>query len=71
MPDGPCPTCSGRPEYSRIIDGEMKSIMKNAVDHVYALLSLKSTDPKSYEAKMRLGERYATRGDNPRVPMDR
>ena len=32
----PCPTCAGRPGVSRITDDEMKAIMKNAVDHVYA-----------------------------------
>jgi hypothetical protein len=37
-----CPVCEGRPEFSHIADPEMKLIMKNAVDQVYALLCLKS-----------------------------
>jgi len=34
-----CPTCMGHPGYSRISDAEMKAIMKNAVNRVYALLA--------------------------------
>ena len=30
-----CPVCSGKPEYSHITRGEMKGIMKNAVNKVY------------------------------------
>jgi len=37
----PCPTCAGRPGFSRITDDEMKAIMQNAVDRVHALLALK------------------------------
>ena len=36
-----CPICAGKPEYSHITQQGMKLIMKNAVDHVYQLLSLK------------------------------
>ena len=59
----PCPTCTGQAAYSRITDAEMKSIMKNAVDHVYALLLLKSERPEEYESQIRLGERYTARWD--------
>src|SRR6202140_3415752 len=58
----PCPACEGQPGYSpafaeakprhragrRISDPEMKAIMKNAVNRVYALLRLKATDPDRY-----------------------
>jgi hypothetical protein len=63
-----CPTCTGRPGFSRITNDEMKLIMKNAVDHVYALLSLKEQDPEKYEAQMRLGERYTAEWDDPEKP---
>jgi hypothetical protein len=35
-----CPTCDGNSEYSRITPDEMRSIMKNAVDHMYTYLLL-------------------------------
>lgn len=63
-----CPTCTGQPGYSRITDTEMKSIMKNAVDHVYALLSLKIEQPEEYKSQIRLGERYTARWDEPSTP---
>jgi hypothetical protein len=65
-----CPTCAGQAGYSRITDAEMKLIMKNAVDHVYALLSLKIDKPEEYEARIRSGERYAARWDDPTIPGD-
>ena len=61
----PCPTCTGQPGYSRITDEEMRLIMKNAVDHVYALLCLKDGNPVEYESQMRLGEHYTTKWDEP------
>ena len=42
-------TCSGQAGYSRITDAEMKAIMRSAVNKVYALLLLKSSDPDKYE----------------------
>jgi hypothetical protein len=38
----------------------MKLIMKTAVDQIYALLCLKSENPKAYEACIRFGEQYTT-----------
>jgi hypothetical protein len=67
----PCPTCTGQAGYSRITDAEMKLIMKNAVDHVYALLSLKIQRPAEYESQIRLGERYTAKWDEPSMPKDR
>ena len=66
----PCPTCTGQAGYSRITDAEMKLIMKNAVDHVYALLLLKIERPDEYESRIRLGERYTAKWDEPRMPRD-
>jgi hypothetical protein len=48
----------------------MKSIMKNTVDRVYALLSLKNEKPGEYESQIRLGERDA-RCDEPSLPEGR
>lgn len=67
----PCPTCTGQAGYSRITDAEMKLIMKNAVDHVYALLSLKNGEPGEYESQIRLGERYTATWDDPCMPEGR
>ena len=63
-----CPTCTGHPGFSRITDAEIKLIMKNAVDQVYALLSLKNQNPEEYESQMRLGERYTAKWDDPEMP---
>ena len=63
-----CPTCTGRSGFSRITDAEIKLIMKNAVDQVYALLSLKNQNPEEYESQMRLGERYTAKWDDPEMP---
>ncbi len=63
-----CPTCAGQDGYSRITDAEMKLIMTNAVDQVYALLLLKIESPGEYESQIRLGERYTAKWDEPRVP---
>ena len=64
----PCPTCSGQAGYSRITDAEMKGIMRNAVNRLYALLLLKSSDPEKYESKIRFGERYTANWDEPTMP---
>ncbi len=66
-----CPTCAGQPGYSRITNAEMKMIMKNAVDRVYALLLLKGRDPDRYESEMRLGDRYTAKWDEPEAPRGR
>ena len=63
-----CPSCTGQPGYSRISDEEMKRIMKNAVDHVYALLCLKNENPEKYDSEIRFGEKYTTNWDQPQVP---
>ena len=60
-----CPTCSAGPEYSRITQDEMKSIMKAAVDRMYALLRLKGSDPDGYAKQIAFGARYVTQWDEP------
>ena len=67
----PCPTCTGQAGYSRITDAEMKSIIKNAVDHVYALLVLKNEAPTEYEAQIQFGGRYSAAWDEPDIPEGR
>jgi hypothetical protein len=49
----------------------MKVIMKNAVDHVYELLVLKAENPEEYQSKIRFGERYTARWDDPETPRSR
>ena len=61
----PCPACAGTTGYSRISDPEMKHIMKNAVNRVYALLRLKAGDPDGYARQMAFGERCAANWDDP------
>ena len=63
-----CPTCTGQSGFSRITDDEIKLIMKNAVDHVYALLVLKAEQPCEYESKIQFGQRYTTKWDEPEMP---
>jgi hypothetical protein len=60
-----CPTCAGNAEYSRITDEEMKAIIKNAVDQLYALLVLKIEKPDEYERRIQFGERYTAKWDDP------
>ena len=67
----PCPTCASRPGICRITDDEMKAIMQNAVDRVYALLALKTEDPAEYERQIRFGERYTAKWDDPKIPTRR
>lgn len=62
----PCSACSGKPGVSRISDEEMKLIMKNAVNVVYKLLKLKSTDLDGYIRKIEYGARVAARWDEPK-----
>jgi hypothetical protein len=65
-----CPTCHGKAGYSHITQGEMRQIMKAAVDRVYTFLVLKERDPKAYEALLRLGQRYARTWDEPVLTKD-
>ncbi len=60
-----CPTCDGNPEYSHITPDEMRSITKNAVDHLYTYLLMKQNDKAAYEALLSFGARYTTTWDEP------
>lgn len=64
-----CPTGSGKSEYSRITQTEMKKIMKKAVDTVYKLLWLKRNDPAKYEAMLEFGNRYTRSWDEPKTDL--
>ena len=63
-----CPTCTVQHGYSRITDGEMKDIMKSAVDRVFSFLCLKSEHPQEYEQQIQFGEQYTVRWNNPAAP---
>jgi hypothetical protein len=52
-------------KYFHITQGEMRQIMKAAVDRVYTFLVLKERDPKAYEALLSLGKRYTAAWDEP------
>ena len=60
-----CPVCTGKSGVSRISNDEMKLIMKNAVNKVYALLRIKSGDPDGYARQIAYGERCAAQWDEP------
>jgi len=60
-----CPACHDKAGYSRISDAEMKLILKNAVNRVYALLRLKAEDPDRYAHEIAFGERYTRKWDDP------
>ena len=45
--------------------------MQNAVDQVYALLTLKTEGPAEYERQIRFGERYAAKWDEAKMPTRR
>ena len=62
-----CPTCAGNAEYSHITQGDMKNIMKQAVDKVYKLLWLKQNDPDKYETTLEFGNRYTRFWDEPKA----
>jgi hypothetical protein len=61
----PCTACAGKPRISRISDAEMKLIMKNAVNCVYRLLRLKTSDPDRYAREIAFGEHCAANWDEP------
>ena len=61
----PCPTCSGKPEYSHVTQEEMKRILKKAVDGLYQLLWLREYEPEQYEVQINFGSRYTKHWDEP------
>jgi hypothetical protein len=60
-----CVVCEGVPGYSRISDADMKIIMKNAVDNVFRLLTMKDADPERYARQIDYGARCALFWDEP------
>jgi hypothetical protein len=60
-----CPVCNGSPEYSRITDDEMKTIMKSAVNAVYKLLWNRDYDAEAYGKSIEYGLRFTSRWDDP------
>jgi hypothetical protein len=67
----PCAVCSGDPNFSRISDGEMKAIMKSAVDTLYRLLWQRENDPAAYLENLALGQRYTMHWDDPELKKPR
>jgi hypothetical protein len=63
-----CPTCSCESGYSKITDAEMKTIMKNAVDHVYKFSVIKKSDPLRYKEIVDYGNDVASAWDDPVMP---
>jgi hypothetical protein len=55
------------PNVSRISDEEMKRLMKEIVNQVYAFLC-RQDDPAFLEAFIRMGSQYAARWDEPELP---
>jgi hypothetical protein len=60
-----CSACSGKADYSRITQAEMKQIMKHAVDKLYALLWIREYCPNVYDHVVRAGNRYTHAWDLP------
>ena len=62
-----CPTCSGKSEYSRITQSEMKNIMKTAVNRVYTLLLVKEEKPDIFNGMIQHGLLYTSSWDDPEI----
>jgi hypothetical protein len=60
-----CPTCDGNREYSHITPEAMRSIVKNAVDHIYTYLLMRENDKVAYDGLLSFGERYTTVWEEP------
>jgi len=63
----PCAVCSGNPAVSHISDGEMKAMMKSAVNTLYRLLWQRKNDSAAYVEALALGQQYTTHWDNPEL----
>lgn len=60
-----CPTCSGKQEYGKITDEEMKDLMKEAVNRVYTLLLKKDQNPEDYPGLLQVGDMLTSEWDSP------
>jgi len=67
----PCPTCAGQAGYSRITDAGMKSIIKNAVDHVYARSRSRTNRQRSTKRRFNSEADTPERGMEPGMPEPR
>jgi hypothetical protein len=63
----PCVVCSGNPAVSHISDGEMKAMMKSAVNTLYRLLWQRENDPAVYLENLAFGQRYTMHWDDPEL----
>lgn len=61
----PCPTCQGESRYSRITNGEMKQIMKSAVDAVFKLLLLQRDESEKWRETLMFAADYTKAWDEP------
>ena len=60
-----CPYCGGKSEYSHITQDEMKAIMKNAVNKLYALLWIRTHAHEVFPPIVKAGSLYTTSWDPP------
>ena len=60
-----CQHCAGKSEYSHITQDEMKEIMTNAVNKVYALLWIRTHCPEVFPPIVKAGSLYTTSWDAP------
>lgn len=69
----PCAVCSGRPGISHISDGEMKLVMKSAVNALYRLLWQRDYEPAAYNESLAFGRRHTIHWNDPELkkPMRR
>ena len=61
----PCPTCCGNTAYSHITQVEMRELMKQSVNRVYALLWCKETNPKNYDDLVEGARLFTATWDEP------
>lgn len=60
-----CQHCAGKSEYSHITQDEMKRIMKNAVNKIYALLWIRTHGPEVFLPVVKAGSLYTRSWDSP------
>lgn len=60
-----CQHCAGKTVYSHITQGEMKAIMKNAVNKVYSLLWIRAHCPEVFLPVVKAGSLYTSSWDPP------
>ena len=58
-----CPTCSGKEEFSKISDPEMKVLMKTTVNRYYSLFKLMRDNPKAFQELIWKGHEFTYNWD--------